>query len=699
MSTVVLAGRWLPPAVRAAPDDVDHPARLLDDLLVAVDRQRQLLAQDIDQVWQDLFIESCADWAVPYLGRLVGLPPDVSRLEVAYTIALRRRKGTPAAFEDFAEVLTGWTARAVEGWQTTLWVQRLGHPPPPRTATVNFADLAHQRIGTPFERARRSVSPGGRWSPRSATAVVWPWRVVTLWDVEACPLPASGPTRFALHPLGLEAPPYLRPEPLRLTSDADGTWSVPPRTGAETDAPVRATYQVLQALAAPGSADIVYGGTWQLADSHPLAPAPGAATPPLVAFTVGGSAIAWDKLRFGNLPEGGPAPFPPAPDEAIVDVARGHVELGAALAAEGVLRATWHRPVPGSLGALGSACVADPSARVTVTVNPAVTPGPRVVATIAEAFTAGEALSVGMSLSAADSLPGRPDVEIRLDTSDRLDSGPAQAFTPTLPRWRIVAPGLSTPTLLGPLNLDLVGACLNLEGFWLEGDLRLGPHLEGVTLSRVTMNPPAAATIIADPEAWGLDLAADHCLLGAIRADLAAGPLTLSDCVVDGRGAGLRVCGGDRRGALRDSVAGGMRLGPQIRADSVTFVGPVRAEAIDAQDCVFVDGVEVVQQQEGCLRFCFHGPALSLPPSLPPVYRCGPFAAPTFASVGFESAGYYTVALEPDHPLLSAASDCGEVGGYHHDRRGLRIERLRRRIDEFVPLGLRGLVALAPWEE
>ncbi len=36
-------------------------------------------------------------------------------------------------------------------------------------------------------------------------------------------------------------------------------------------------------------------------------------------------------------------------------------------------------------------------------------------------------------------------------------------------------------------------------------------------------------------------------------------------------------------------------------------------------------------------------------------YRCGPFPDPTFASVGFEAAGYYASALEPDHPLLSAA--------------------------------------------
>ena len=46
------------------------------------------------------------------------------------------RKGTPAALEDFGFVVTGLTVRVHEGWQHTVWVQRLGHPPPPRVAAL-----------------------------------------------------------------------------------------------------------------------------------------------------------------------------------------------------------------------------------------------------------------------------------------------------------------------------------------------------------------------------------------------------------------------------------------------------------------------------------------------------------------------------------------------------------------------------------
>ena len=160
MSTPAVAD-WLPPALREAPDDPPGTPRLLDALLAAVDEQAALLAADIDQVWEDLFIESCADWAVPYIGSLLGLPADAERLEVAHAIALRRRKGTPAALEDFAEVLSGWTARVIEGWQVALWAQKLAHPPPLRPAAFDLRDGSRFRVGTPFERTRRSVTPVG----------------------------------------------------------------------------------------------------------------------------------------------------------------------------------------------------------------------------------------------------------------------------------------------------------------------------------------------------------------------------------------------------------------------------------------------------------------------------------------------------------------------------------------------------------
>jgi hypothetical protein len=680
---------WLPPALREGPAGPADPVRLLDAVLDAVDGQRRLLEEDIDQVWQDLFVDSCAEWALPYLGALLGLPADAERIEVAFAVALRRRKGTPAALEDFAEGVTGLTSRVIEGWQVTAWAQHLGHPGGPRPATLDLRSPDRLRVGTPFERARRSLTPGGRWSPRAATVVVWPWTVRTLLDTEAFPLPEAD--RFALHPLGVEAPLYLRPRPLRLAS---GRATVGSRTGDERDAPVRATYDVLQLLAGPG--DLTYGGSLSLAPTHPLADV-GQPTPPLLRVTVGdppsSQAVPWAGLRFGSLPPGVAAPAPPGPGQVLVDVARGHLQLGSGLA--GRVRVTWHRPLAGSLGAFASTADVDPAARVVVNVDPDGS-GPDVVDTLTAAFQ--RAKDESARLDPALSRPGVADVEIRLLTSDRLAPPPRQAFTPTVPRWRIVAPPLMTPTVTGPLSLDLAGACVTLAGFLLGGNLTLGRRLMGVSLDGMTMDPAAGQVLVAD-DAWELAFEARRCILGPVRADLASQPLVIADSVVDGRRLRLRGCGGSSGAAAVDAVGARQRFGPALSADSVTFAGPVRTDSVDAVDCLFLDGVAVVQAQEGCLRHCYLGPASTPSPRLPQTYRCGPFPDPTFVSEGFDGAGYYRLDLDTGTPLVAAASDGGEVGAYHRSRQSARIQRLRQRVEEFVPLGLRAAVAITPWEE
>ena len=91
-----------------------------------------------------------------------------------------------------------------------------------------------------------------------------------------------------------------------------------------------------------------------------------------------------------RCPPGAPAPAPPAAGRGVVDLARGHVELGSALT--GTLRATWHRPVPGELGALASDADVDPAARVVVDVDPGQPATGNIVKTLGAAFTKAEAL-------------------------------------------------------------------------------------------------------------------------------------------------------------------------------------------------------------------------------------------------------------------------------------------------------------------
>ena len=108
----------------------------LQSLLSLLDEQRALVDGHIQQFQEDLFIETCQNWVIPYIGDLVSnnllfdpsrsaeaetatslfpdligkdLRPPVAiriRADVAKTIHYRRRKATPAMLEELARDVT-----------------------------------------------------------------------------------------------------------------------------------------------------------------------------------------------------------------------------------------------------------------------------------------------------------------------------------------------------------------------------------------------------------------------------------------------------------------------------------------------------------------------------------------------------------------------------------------------------------------
>ena len=91
----------LPAVHRLRDADEGGPLRALMAVLA---REGAVVEENVEQLLDNLFIETCADWAAPYIGGTIGyraLYPvegtDVgNRAEVANTIAYRRRKGTAA---------------------------------------------------------------------------------------------------------------------------------------------------------------------------------------------------------------------------------------------------------------------------------------------------------------------------------------------------------------------------------------------------------------------------------------------------------------------------------------------------------------------------------------------------------------------------------------------------------------------------
>ena len=98
-------------SLEALPGSLDqHVHGPLKSLLSVIADQVAILEEDLDQLYDDQFIETCAEWAVAYIGELVGTRGLVAvedtgisqRSEVANTIAYRRRKGTASIIEELA---------------------------------------------------------------------------------------------------------------------------------------------------------------------------------------------------------------------------------------------------------------------------------------------------------------------------------------------------------------------------------------------------------------------------------------------------------------------------------------------------------------------------------------------------------------------------------------------------------------------
>ena len=91
----------LPAVYRIRDEQQGHPLR---DLVGLIAREFEALEENVEQLYDDQFIETCADWVAPYIGDLIGYRPlhgvaaavASPRAEVANTIGYRRRKGTAA---------------------------------------------------------------------------------------------------------------------------------------------------------------------------------------------------------------------------------------------------------------------------------------------------------------------------------------------------------------------------------------------------------------------------------------------------------------------------------------------------------------------------------------------------------------------------------------------------------------------------
>ena len=183
----------------------------LQALVRILAQQARVIEENLAQLYDDQFVETCAPWVLPYIGDLIGIKglPSVGlealnpRAEVGRTIGYRRRKGTVAMLEQLARDVTLWPARAVEFFQLLATTQYLNHLRPENQSFISIRGAERlEYLGGAFEHTaagepdlthtievRRIASRRGRYNIPNVG--------IFLWRLREFPLTRSPPFRPA----------------------------------------------------------------------------------------------------------------------------------------------------------------------------------------------------------------------------------------------------------------------------------------------------------------------------------------------------------------------------------------------------------------------------------------------------------------------------------------------------------------------
>ncbi|MGE5324032.1 MAG: hypothetical protein ACM3SW_14275, partial [Actinomycetota bacterium] len=540
----------LPAIYRIRDAEREYPLR---GLLGLISNQAQLVKSNVDGLWDDIFIETCADWVVPYIGDLVGnnpLPETTvrRRADVARTIYYRRRKGTLTMLEQLARDVTGWDAHAVAFFEELGWTQNLNHlrfhedtltaPQDPyavdRVGTVLLRDLdALDRINGAFDTTThtvdvRPICPLTGWYNIQKVGFF-------LWRLESFFIEAVTPRRsseygdgFHFSPIGNPAPLFTNPEPV-----IEDTLQV---NENQVQTPIRKIafyfhrdrYYMNNALPVPSMA-IYHGVSATPANLIPL------------AGIVCGDLSNWT---------------PPSTGKVAIDVALGRIAFAPGESPNDGVTVTYTYGFSGAMGG-------GPYDRTSVKMI-AGDPGPAVPASVDNPASIGTVIHVpsagintlGQAIASWNPA-ATPHAVIQIDDNRTYEENvlipfPTTAVPPGQPSPMLViqAANLQRPALIG--NITITGGTGNeefvLNGLLAAGQIRVQGNLLLVEIVHSTLVPglgldeegqplqPGVASVVVDAPADALQLVIDHSITGHLLLPEDMTGLTVRDSIIDSAG-------------------------------------------------------------------------------------------------------------------------------------------------------------------
>jgi hypothetical protein len=711
----------LPAVYRMRDAELGQPLRAL---LRVIAEQVDVVEDDVAQLYENWFIETCEDWVVPYVADLVGYRPVheggeagspatfeglarnkilISRREVANTIRNRRRKGTLSVLELLARDVAGLPSRAVEFYQLLSVAQHLNHLHLDRGRTVDLrAGDALERIDGPFDELAHNVDvrrinsqrKQGRYNIPSLGLFVWRLKEYSITKAPAYYLERRHRNRdrnrytFSVltNDTQLVTLPFREPEPSHIADEMNVPTSI--RRRALNDR--MADYY------GPGKSFSIWIDTLdQPVEEKDII----AADLSDWAYSPQGSQVAVDP-RLGRIALANDR------DQADVWVSY-HYGFSADIGGGEYERQL--RPPHGSkLYRVSQQKASGPNyfKRIGKALTTWVTERakyPKAIIEIQDSgsysesikevvLKAGERLEIRARNGARpvvrlfDNHPSRGDALVISATKDEHGPTPAPQFV--LDGILIAGRGLQ---IRGQLSRVTIRHCTLVPGWLLGHDCapenEMDPSLELIdTTAQVNIEHSIVGSILVDQDAV---------MSEPVRLNITGSILDATRLTYEALGA-----------AGSNQVVAHVVL----NIARTTVLGEVHTHAIElAENSIFMGRVKVARRQSGCMRFCYV-PSGSRTPSR---YECQPDGVtashmdqsekalaemrvrPRFNSRRYGTATYCQLANSCAPEIKRGADDESEMGVFHNRFQPQREANLRTRLDEFTPAGINAGIVLA----
>ena len=622
----------------------------LKALIAVIAEQAGVVEDNLDQLYDDLFIETSADWVVPYIGDLIGYRPlhRNSRAEVANTIRYRRRKGTAYVLGLLARDVTGWPARVMEFFRVLDQTQCMRHP---RIGNFRCPDLHSWRVAeeidTAFDETTRTVdvrrisSGRGRYNIPNVGIFVWRLR----------PYPISKATArkiadhtFTFDPLGRD---------IRLFNTA-----AQPEDIAQMVKP--------QNIPAPLSRRRLYDELEQrrqaTASSKPAPdPAYFGAAPPFAIYK-NGVKVPPEQIQICNLsawtlPDAVKQyrvnPLDPdsstvgLPIQVAVDPEMGRLAFAAAVdLTEAAVEVDYVYGFSGDYGA-------GPYARRTYVHHPSAVHVP--ARSITAALTTVGASTGIVEIDDSHTYTG--DLTLNLSADQTIT---------------VQAADRARPCIDGKIQINAAPrSAVVLDGLLIGQGIEIaGPDDCSVTIAN------CSAHTITWTATGGGRLMLDHSITGELMVDEQTA-VSAQDSIIDA---------GD---AVKAAIAKTSALPcGQVDLARCTVMGRIEArETVLIENSIITGKVRFARRQNGCVRFS----DLPRDSETPPRYECTSLV-PVFTDTNYSRAAYLQLYKTCPMEIREGADDGSEMGVFHDLFQPQRVSNLQTRLEEYLKVGLEAAV-------